>query len=176
MKPTMDTSVHYWLKYKLKYSLWRKIWKYPGKVKMYIYIYPALVLLIIYLANSKIHKFKNLQRFVYKLHKFTRLTSFLQGTGKHFFSCSIYHLSSCSFSRVDIHTPKAAYDPKLNNQRITFHDSSNWLRERLMNESYPNRVISITFAWGNRRECPSFLLVSWDKALSLKLLAAILPS
>ena len=137
---------------------------------MYIYIYLALVLLIIYLANSKIHKFKNLQRFVYNLHKFTRLTSFLQGTGKHFFpvpSTILVHVLSVVLT---------SHTPKLNNQRITFHNPSNWLRERLMNESYPNRVISITFAWGNRRECLSFLLVSWDKALSLKLLAAILPS
>ena len=161
MKPTMNTSMHYWLKYNLKYSLWEKIWKYQGKVKIYTYIYPALVLLTIYPANSKIHKTTKI---------------YPQGTGKHFFpvpSTTIVHALSV---RLISYPPKAACDPKLNHQRITFHDHSNRSREKLMNHSLLNRVILTNFAWGNRRQCLSFLQVSWDKTPSLKLLAAILPS
>ena len=130
MKPTMNTSMHFWLKYNLKYS-WEKIWKYQGKVKIYTYIYPALVLLTIYPANSKIHK-------TTKTHP--------QRTGKHFSpvpSTAIVHVLSV---RVISYPPKAACDPKLNNQRLTFHDHSNWSREKLMNESHPNRVILTNFA------------------------------
>lgn len=100
-------------------------------MKIYTYIYPALVLLTIYPANSKRHK-------TTKIHP--------QGTGKHFFpvpSTAIVHVLSV---RLISYPPKAGCDPKLNNQRLTLHDHSNQSKEKLMNQSHPNRVILTSFA------------------------------
>lgn len=72
----------------------------------------------------------------------------------------LFHLlpQSMYSVRVISYPPKAACDPKLNNQRLTFHDHSNWSREKCMNESHPNRVILTNFGRGNRRNL-SFLQV-----------------